>query len=140
VYGSPHDHCDRVVPGFVRAATQGAPLRVDGAEHMFDFTHIDDVARGLMALVNRLDRDAEPSPPIHFVSGIGTTLGELAELVIALAGASSQITEAPPRDYDVARFRGDPARAAALLGWRTRTTLRQGLSQLISDLREEAAQ
>jgi UDP-glucose 4-epimerase len=139
VYGSACDHRDRVVPAFARAATRDAPLRVDGAAHTFDFTHIDDVARGLTALVLRLDAGAEPPPPIHLVSGIGTTLGELAQLVVSLAGAASAITQAPPRDYDVARFRGDPARAAALLEWRPRVPLRDGLARLIADLREEDA-
>ncbi|MEZ4462644.1 MAG: NAD(P)-dependent oxidoreductase [bacterium] len=50
VFGSVHDHADRVVPAFARAAAQGSPLRVDGAEHTFDFTHTDDVAAGIATL------------------------------------------------------------------------------------------
>jgi UDP-glucose 4-epimerase len=38
------DHHDRVVPAFVRAAVSGQPLRVEGADHTFDFTHVDDTA------------------------------------------------------------------------------------------------
>lgn len=139
VYGCALDHRDRVVPAFARAAARGAQLRVEGADRLYDFTHVDDVARGLTTLVERLDAGAEPPPPIHFVSGVGTTLGELAALAVTLAGTRSAITEAPPRDYDVARFQGDPARAAALLGWRARVPLREGLARLVADLREEVA-
>ena len=51
VFGSTTDHADRVVPAFARAAARGLPLRVEGAEHTFDFTHMDDVTRGILALV-----------------------------------------------------------------------------------------
>jgi nucleoside-diphosphate-sugar epimerase len=139
VYGSAEDHADRVVPAFARAAGAAAPIRVEGSTRLFDFTHIDDVTNGLMGLVHRLMDGAPPSPPIHFVSGIGTTLGELAILAASTAGARSRITEAPPRDYDVARFRGDPTRALELLGWRSQIPLRDGLARLISAFRKEAA-
>lgn len=138
VYGSADDHRDRVVPAFARAAACGASLRVEGADRLYDFTHIDDVTRGVVALVRRLDEGADAPPPLHFVSGQGTTLGELAALAVSLAGTRSAVVTAPPRDYDVARFLGDPMRADALLGWRTRVPLQVGLAQLIADMQREA--
>jgi UDP-glucose 4-epimerase len=136
VYGCPRDHRDRVVPAFARAAANREPLRVEGAERLFDFTHIDDVARGLTALVHRLDTGFDP-PPIHFVSGVGTTLGALAALAVAAADSDSAVAHAPPRDYDVARFVGDPTRARALLDWQATTPLRDGLVRLITMIRQE---
>ena len=50
VYGSALDHADRVVPAFVWAAVQGNAIRIDGAECTFDFTHIDDTVRGMVAV------------------------------------------------------------------------------------------
>ena len=50
VYGSTSDHSDRVVPAFARAASLGEPLRVDGPDHVFDFNHLEDTVRGLVAL------------------------------------------------------------------------------------------
>ena len=138
VYGSAVDHPDRVVPAFARAAARGGAIRVEGADRLFDFTHVDDVARGLTALVARL-RAGDVPPPIHFVSGEGTTLGALAALAGALAGAAPPIVEAAPREYDVARFCGDPARAMDLLGWRAAVPLREGLSRLIASHRADAA-
>ena len=69
VYGSTTDHADRVVPAFARAAVLGHSLRVEGAEHTFDFTHISDVAQGIVALVSRLDDGQCAPPPIHFTYG-----------------------------------------------------------------------
>lgn len=139
VYGSARDHRDRVVPAFARAALAGEPLRVEGSDRLFDFTHVDDVTRALLALTERFRADAGPTTPLHFVSGIGTTLAELAGLAVSLTDARSAIVEAPPRDYDVARFVGDPTRAARELGWRAEIPLRDGLARLIADLRAEVS-
>jgi nucleoside-diphosphate-sugar epimerase len=134
VYGSTADHADRVLPAFARAAVAGDPLRVDGAGHTFDFTHLDDAVRGLMAVADLL-RAGERPPPIHLVTGAPTTLGEAARLAVELAGTDAPIVEAPPRDYDVARFVGDPGRARALLGWTPRVPFREGLARLVADFR-----
>ena len=137
VYGSVTDHADRVIPAFARAAASGEELRVDGLENMFDFTHVEDVTRGVMALIELLNTNALAPPPIHFVTGRPTTLGELAELAVHLAGTSSTIRTSRPRDFDVARFVGDPSRAQALLEWEAKVPLEDGLARLIRAFRED---
>lgn len=139
VYGRASDHVDRVVPAFARAAALGRPLRVEGAGHTFDFTHIDDVAHGICRLALLLDGGASPPPPIQFVSGVATTLGELADLAVRLAGSASPRVEAPPRSFDVSRFFGDHTRASDLLGWRPQIPLNDGLARLIQDIRATSA-
>jgi nucleoside-diphosphate-sugar epimerase len=134
VYGWTGDHPDRVVPAFARQAALAQPLRVDGSGHTFDFTHLEDTVRGLLAVVARLEAGVQ-LPPIHFLTGTPTTLGRLATLAVEIAGTSSAIHEAPPRSYDVAGFYGDPSRAAELLDWCARIGLREGLSRLIADFR-----
>lgn len=136
VFGSTGDHHDRVVPAFAQAAVLGHTLRVDGSGHTFDFTHLDDVTRGITALIQRLQEGGEAPPPIHFVSGCPTTLGQLASMAIDIAASGSTITHAQPRNFDVARFYGSPERARRLLGWSPRVSLREGLTRLINDFRE----
>jgi UDP-glucose 4-epimerase len=137
VYGSPDDHADRVVPAFARAAARGAELRVDGPDHTFDFTHLDDVVEGLGRLVGRLESGACDLPPIHLLPGRPTTLGDLARLAIEVAESGSCVRVAPPRSYDVSQFYGDPSLAASVLGgWRATVTLREGLSRLVHDFRK----
>ena len=138
VYGSARDHADRVVPAFARAAVSGSTIRIDGAECTFDFTHIDDTARGMMAVVDLLEIGETP-PPIHLLTGTPTTLRDLATLAIDVAGGISPVVEAPPRSFDVSRFHGDPSRARELLGWEPCVVLREGLERLVRDLRAEAA-
>lgn len=139
VYGSVDDHPDRVVPAFVRAALAGRPLRVDGPNHAFDFTHVEDVAGGIAALIDLLDRRQALPRPTHFVTGYPQTLGALAKLVVRLTQSPSKVVEAPPRTFDVSRFWGDPSRARALLGWSPRT-VEEGLVDTIAEFRREPSQ
>lgn len=138
VYGWVGDHADRVVPAFARQAAEGRELRVDGLDHTFDFNHLDDTVRGVVKVVERMQAGAS-LPPIHFVTGHPTTLGELANLAIELAASSSSVREAPPRSFDVSRFYGHPGRAKHLLGWHAEVSLRDGLRQLIEDARPFAS-
>ncbi len=134
VYGSALDHADRVVPAFARAAVDGSAIRIDGAECAFDFTHIDDTVRGMIAAVERLEA-GEALPPIHLLTGTPTTLRELAAMAATFAGKRLPVVEAPPRSFDVSRFHGDPSRARELLGWAPRVDLRDGFGWLFRDLR-----
>ena len=136
VYGSTRDHADRVVPAFARNAVMGGALRVEGADHAFDFTHIDDAVRGIASLIRALTGGEAP-PPIHLLTGCPLTLGKVAALAVELAGTGAPIVQAPPRSFDVSRFCGDPSRARRLLGWIPCVTLSQGLARLIRDFRGE---
>lgn len=137
VYGSVDDHDDRVVPAFCRAAVAGESLRVDGMDCVFDFTYIDDAVRGVVSLVELLERGEAP-PPVHLVTGRPTTLGELARLSSSCAGGTGTIVEAPSRTFDVHRFYGDPSRASAILDWRAEVELEGGLATFVEALRADS--
>lgn len=136
VYGCPIDHRDRVAMAFAAAAARGGVARVDGADCLFDFTFITDVADGLCRLVEATIA-GEQLPPVHFVSGRGTTLGALANLAKSISAHSVQIVDAPARAFDVSRFVGDPARTRALLGWQATTQIEPGLAMLVRALQAE---
>lgn len=134
VFGCIHDHPDRVAPAFARTAALGGTLRVDGSQHVFDFTHVSDVVAGVGNLAAASDA-GERLPPIHLTSGRGTTLGELAALAASRAHEPVTIEEAPPRNFDVSAFIGDPSRAEKLLNWKVRTRLEDTFAALIGDMR-----
>lgn len=138
VYGCPQDHRDRVVPAFTRAALRGTSPRIEGTDHTFDFTHIDDTIRGLLAAIAALDAGVRGLPALHLLTGVPTTLGELARIALDLAGSAVPPVLAPPRDYDVARFVGDPRRARDVLGWQAQISIRTGVSRLLTALRTES--
>ena len=137
VYGSARDHGDRVVPAFAQAAVSGSPIRMDGVECTFDFTHVDDTVRGMVALIDRLE-SGQPAPTIHLLTGRPTTLRDLAAMAMAAAGRRVPVDEAPARSFDVSRFHGDPLRAREVLCWAPRVDLRGGLERLVRDLRAQS--
>ncbi len=137
VYGSAGDHFTRVVPAFIRAGVMGGTLRVEGTEHIFDLTHVDDVVDGLVALIDVLALGERADSPIHFVSGVGTTLLDLARHGVELGGNRANIDIAPPRSYDIHHFVGNPSKTSALLGWRASTPLQVGLQRLAADIAAE---
>ena len=134
VYGSALDHADRVVPAFARATVEGNAIRIDGAKCTFDFTHVDDTVRGMVAAMDRLEAGETP-PPVHLLTGTPTTLRELAAMAMSVAARRVPVMEAPPRPFDVSHFHGDPSRARSLLGWQPRVRLRSGFKRLVGDLR-----
>ncbi len=136
VYGSVNDYPDRVVPAFARAAVTGKPLRIEGGENTFDFTHLEDTVAGLIALIQRLAAGDFRPPPIHFTTGKQTSLRQLAQMAVELANSSSPLIDSTPRSFDVSRFAGDPSRARELLGWTPKVSIREGLRRLIEDFRE----
>lgn len=136
VYGSPHDHPDRVVPTFVRAALEGRTLDVSGTQRAFDFTHIDDVVQGLCAVIERLDA-GDSLPPLHLVTGASVTLGDLARAIVERAGSRSALRERPTARFDVSRFVGDPGRARAILGFEARISIGEGLDRVLGSPRVE---
>ncbi len=137
VYGSTNDHPKRVVPAFARASMEGDVLSVCGRDNTFDFTHLDDVALGLLSVIEALQA-GEVLPPIHLASGLPTTLGELADIAVQLGGGRAKVAEAPAPAYNVSRFVGDPGRARELLGWQARVKIGEGMLRLIEAYRREA--
>lgn len=135
VYGCPFDYENRVAMAFARVAASGGVMVVEGGENTFDFTEVRDVVDGIWRLILETTA-ANRLPPIHFASGQGTRLRELAKLAAARALNPVKIVEATPRPFDVSAFVGDPSRALKILGWRARTSLAHGLSRLIADLAE----
>jgi nucleoside-diphosphate-sugar epimerase len=136
VYGDLVDYPDRVIPAFCIAAARGAELRVQGADVILDAVHVRDAAEGLARLVSRT-AGGDRLPPIHFVSGRGTTLREMAAIAVAAAESRSAVVESAPREFGVRAFIGDPTRAGHILEWTALTPLRDGIRDLVQGFRAQ---
>jgi len=139
VYGDIYDYSDRVIPAFSRAAVNGTPLRVDDATVCMDFTHVVDVSKGVVRVVDMLVKGEKNLPPIHFATGTGTTLGELARIAVAASNNACELNEVEKREASVSCFIGDPARAKSILGWTHETPLQQGFTEMVDAFKKASA-
>ena len=138
VYGDIYDYSDRVIPAFSRAAVNGTPLRVDDASVCMDFTHVVDVSCGVVKVVDMLVAGEKNLPPIHYATGTGVTLGELARIAVAASDNTCELNEVERREASVSCFIGDPTRARTLLGWTNETPLQTGFSEMVEAFRKAA--
>ncbi len=132
VYGGLHDHTDRVVPAFGRAAAEGSTMEVFGADSTCDFTHIDDTVAAFLAVIDRLEAGKTLPDAINIATGIGTTLLELARLAADAGGGRARIVVRPSKDFAVDHFVGAPDRARHHLGWQAGVSIDTGIRQLVS--------
>ena len=129
-----------VIPNFVQQALAGKPITVFGdGRQSRSFTHVADVVGALLKLVS------EPKA-IGQVINLGNTeevsIQKLAERVRELSGSTSPITLVP---YDEAYESGfedmprrvpDLSKAEAMIGYKTRYTLDDILTQVIAYFRQ----
>jgi dTDP-glucose 4,6-dehydratase len=119
----------RAVPTFMRQALSNKPLTVfgDGLQTR-SLCYVDDLIRGLYLLATSDEHlPVNIGNPDHEV-----TMLELAETVIRVTGARSEIVfEALPVDDPHIR-RPDITRARQLLGWEPEIDLEEGLTRLLA--------
>jgi dTDP-glucose 4,6-dehydratase len=121
----PHD--GRAIPTFLRQALQDRPITVfgDGSQTR-SFCYVEDEIRGLIALA-----ESGYHSPVNVGNPDEYTLLELAEAVVEVTGASSEIVfEALPIDDPQVR-QPDISLAREILGWEPTTDLREGLRRTI---------
>lgn len=130
VYGTMNDHPDRAVPALLWRALSGEPIELTGGDNYFDFVHVDDSVRGLVAAGALQASGLAQVPTVHLSTGTATSLNQLAQVAIDLCATSCEIRLLPRRDYDVAGFCGDPSFAGQVLNWQPKITLREGMTRL----------
>ena len=134
VYGprqDPHGEAG-VVAIFCGRILEGRPLTIfgDGSQTR-DYVYVGDVAEALWCAATK------PLPPVGLLdargfnvgTGIGTSVVELAEILIKAAGASVPIEFAPKRPGEAQDSFVDVGKAERVLGWRPNVTLHEGLTK-----------
>jgi dTDP-glucose 4,6-dehydratase len=124
----------RAIPTFMRQAHANEPLTVfgDGSQTR-SFCYVDDLVRGLILLA-----DSGEHLPVNIGNPQELTLLELAETVIRMIGAKSEIVyEALPVDDPQVR-QPDITRARQLLGWEPQIGLDEGLRRILQATQRES--
>jgi UDP-glucose 4-epimerase len=117
-----------VISIFAKRALDQQPLQIfgDGSQTR-DFIFVSDVVDATMTSL-----EATPeNRAFNIASGNEITIVELAKAIQRITGSRSELKFCPPRSGDIARSVAHTTRAAKELGFKTRTSLDDGLSSTI---------
>jgi UDP-glucuronate decarboxylase len=132
-----HPNDGRVVSNFVVQALKGEPITVYGTgAQTRSFCYVDDLVEGLIRLMNTSD---DVTGPINIGNTNEFTILELAEKVVALTGAKSQIVRKPLPTDDPVQRQPDITLARKHLKWQATTELEEGLKRTIAYFKERVA-
>ena len=134
VYGN-YDNFDTnnamVIPSLINRALKENPLVVWGdGSAIRDFIHADDVARGMMLVIEQM-----PDKPVNLGSGIGYSIKELVEIIV------NNLEIKPEVMWDITKPSGDRKRLmditrAKALGFELQISLEEGVKDTIEWYRE----
>lgn len=124
-----HPNDGRVVSKFIMQALKGEDITVygDGSQTR-SFCYIDDLVEGLVRLMNSPD---DFTGPVNLGNPVETTILELAEKIIDLAGSKSKIIFKPIPEDDPKRRMPDISLARQKLKWEPIVRLEDGLIKTI---------
>lgn len=132
VYGprqSPDDAYAGVISLFATRLYQRQPITVFGdGRQARDFVFVADVVAALVAAMQRLEQQRPPvAEVLNVCTGTGTTVVELADILMDCSGIRVPLQHAPTRQGDIRLSVGSPEAAADLLGFTAATPLPLGL-------------
>ncbi len=130
-YG-PRMHPDdgRVVSNFIMQALQGDPITLygDGSQTR-SFCYVDDLVEGMMRL---MDADDTHTGPMNLGNPDEFTIRQLAELVVEMTDAKSEIVLKPLPQDDPTQRCPDISLAKSAIDWEPTIPLRDGLERTIA--------
>jgi len=121
----------RAVPAFMSQALRNEDVTVfgDGTQTR-SFTYISDLVDGIIKLMLSKEND-----PINIGNPVEMTIKQIAETIIRMTGAKSQIIYKPLPTDDPKQRRPDITRARTLLNWEPKVQLQEGLVKTIEYFR-----
>ncbi len=132
-YG-PGQQMNKIMPTFYFKAVRGEPIRVygDGTDTR-DYVYIRDIVRGLW-----LARNLPAGETINLATGKATTNLEVANIIRELTQSNSKIVfvNYPQAFGGIKNQIGSYEKAKKLIGWEPKTSLREGISETLSWLKE----
>jgi nucleoside-diphosphate-sugar epimerase len=126
VYG-PGDYPGKILNALMCAAKTGERLEMTGGRQRRNFTHVGDVAEGLLRLGVSAPR---PGEVVHLAGAFVVPVREFAETAAAVIGLDPALLHfgaLPDRDDEMWHGEVDCARLQALISWTPRTGIRDGI-------------
>lgn len=117
----------RAVPQFIGQALEGKPITVygDGSQTR-SFCYVSDLIEGIYRLAI-----SDHHQPVNIGNSDEFTLLELAEIIVDITGAKSEIVFEPLPEDDPKQRRPDISKAKALLDWSPEVSLIDGLKKIV---------
>ena len=132
-----HPGDGRVVSNFIVQALREEPLTLYGqGDQTRSFCYVDDLIEGVIAL---MDTPADVTGPVNLGNPTEFTIRELANLILRLTDAQSELVYMPLPQDDPQQRRPDISLAMAQLGWEPRVALEEGLKPTIGYFMERLA-
>lgn len=129
-----------VISTIADQALRGGPVRLGSLWTRRDFTYVGDTVQGMILAA---ETEAAAGGEFNLGTGSDITIGELAKLILKVAGVDCEIFSEDgrqrPADSEVSRLCSDNTKAKQILGWEPRVTLEQGLRNVIDWWRSEGA-
>jgi len=134
-YG-PYDDPLRLMSYAITHAIKNMDLELADPDAVRDYIYIGDVVEAYMNCIDRAAR--HPGEIINIGSGSQTAVSTVLEQIIALTDSTSAIrwNAVAPRSFDAPRWEADVRKAGALLDWRPRFSLEEGLRESIAWFRK----
>ncbi len=122
----------RAIPTFIRQALRGQPLTIFGTgDQTRSICYVDDMVTGILALL-----DSTEIGPVNCGTEDEISMTELAQLIVALTGSTSEIVYLPRPPDDPEMRRPDLTRARNLLGYEPKFSAEEGLRRTIAYVAE----
>jgi nucleoside-diphosphate-sugar epimerase len=125
-----------VINRLIHLALAGEALTIYGdGRQLRDYVHVDDVVEALLAMAAS---DAANGRAFNVASGVGTSLIDVANQIVAIAGAGHVEHVAWPtlaEQIETGDFVADVSRAKRELGWKPVRDLVSGLGETVAHYR-----
>jgi nucleoside-diphosphate-sugar epimerase len=131
LYGPGEDE-RRLVPSVARALLSGHEAPTGDGTQIRDLMHVDDVARGFVALL-----ESTVEGPVNIASGEGVAIRRVLDLIAEAAGRPEllRIGAIPPRPGDPQQLVADTHRLRTEVGFEPSITLEDGILDTVARLR-----
>ena len=132
----PHSEYSAVVPKFISRLLANQPITIYGdGEQSRDFTYIENVVE---ANLLALKAPNAAGTLCNIGCGERITLNRLVSLLEQQLGVSAQVIFAPPKAGDVRHSLADIERARAILRYRPKITVEEGLRRTVEAMKSTA--
>ena len=134
-YG-PRQSTRAVIPTIITQALASSAVQLGSLSPVRDLVFVRDTVAGFIAVA---DAASCVGRATNLATGVGVSIGELAERIVKLTGRNVPIRESServrPENSEVFKLLGSARVASELAGWQAATSLEEGLRQTIEWVR-----